>query len=601
MSEKINQLKPSLRQLDTGERVVEGYAALYSTRSKLLTEHGKTFYEEIEPGAFDAVLADPDLDVTANLQHDRSKLLARTKSGTLHLEADERGLKYSFTLPNTQLGNDVAELLERGDLQDASFRFAVAPGNVRWGRVPGMGMLRTLNVIDKLMDISVVDTPAYEGANAAISARDYDEIEASLPAEEITPEPEVNTEERAIEDVANTDNKGDEVNADEPEITANEPEDRVLAPVTDGDAIAKLQADVEKLKDIAATEAIESKAKETRDAIRDEIAAEQGVRSTDNVNEEEARAADEEPESEQRNIVINNKEENKMDERNLFDSIRSAAQSEGGTLIASERAPIDGDTGAFGNVIPLNIAELDILGKEPIWKNMGAKVMEGAKGTFELPYENPIVAELLAELASANGDTTTPSGILIQPHRYTVQKTLTIENLASATDSYLQSLLADMAAAADRKITNDIYTKLLGYAGAVAGADISKAGFDALQGGAEVENNGAFFAARKTFFEAKGVAIDSGSGRFLVEQVNGTSVGNGSTYDGVPFWFSSLFEDGADQKYVVYGDPSRIHIADYGMFEIIIDKYTKAAEGQVVFTINKIANVAVRNHNRQVY
>jgi hypothetical protein len=223
--------------------------------------------------------------------------------------------------------------------------------------------------------------------------------------------------------------------------------------------------------------------------------------------------------------------------------------------------------------------------------------MSGAKGTFELPYENPIVAELLAEMAPANGDITTPSGILIQPHRYTVQKTLTIENMASATDSYLQSLLADMVKAADRKITEDVYTKLLGYASAVAGADISKAGFDALQGGAEVENNGAFFSARPTFFEAKGVAIDAGSGRFLVEQVNGTAVGNGQTYDGVTYWFSSLFNDGVDQKYVVYGDPSRIHVADYEMLEIIIDKYTKAANGQVIFTINKIANVAVTNPN----
>ena len=201
----------------------------------------------------------------------------------------------------------------------------------------------------------------------------------------------------------------------------------------------------------------------------------------------------------------------------------------------------------------------------------------------------------MAELAAITGDTTTPDGILISPKRYSVQKTFTLETLNSATNSFFSKILEDMVKGCDRAITTDIYGKILGVATEVAGADISKDGFDALMAGAEVELDGAFFSARATFFEAKSVPIDAGSGRFLVESIGTAAIGKGNTYDGVPYWYSSLFTDGADQQYVAYGDASRIHVADYEALEIIVDKFTKAAEGQVVFTVNKIACAAVKN------
>jgi hypothetical protein len=113
--------------------------------------------------------------------------------------------------------------------------------------------------------------------------------------------------------------------------------------------------------------------------------------------------------------------------------------------------------------------------------------------------------------------------------------------------------------------------------------------------GAEVELDGAFLANRATFFEAKGQPIDAGSGRFLVERAGDVKVGRGVSYDGTPFWYSNLFEDGVDQKYVVYGDTSKIFVADYGMVEVIIDKYTQAAAGKVIITVNKLADVALKN------
>jgi len=283
-------------------------------------------------------------------------------------------------------------------------------------------------------------------------------------------------------------------------------------------------------------------------------------------------------------------------ENKLFKAIREQIDAQNPETVYVQRAPIDGDTSVMGNVIPVDVAQLDVIGKEPIWEQMGVEVYRGVSGTYTLPFEDPIVGELLAELAPATGDTVVPGGNLISPKRFTVQKTFTLETLASATDSFFSKILEDMVKGCDRAITTEVYNKIVsGAAHEVAGADISKDGFDALQGAAEVEMDGAFFSARTTFFEAKAVAIDAGSGRFLVESIGTATIGKGNTYDGVPYWYSSLFNDGTDQQYVCYGDASRIHVADYEMLEIIVDKFTLAAEGQVVFTINKIADVALKN------
>ena len=318
--------------------------------------------------------------------------------------------------------------------------------------------------------------------------------------------------------------------------------------------------------------------------------------------EAEKRAADEEAarkkaEADLAASRLANPKPEPMKENVLFKRIRDV---KGGTSakMMLQRAPIDGDTTAMADVIPLDIAKLDILGKEPLYKQMGATVMTGLKGTIMLPYENPILADLYAELAAITGDTVTPDGILVQPHRFSVQKTFTLETINSATDEFLTSILADMVKGTDRRITAEIYTKLLGYASEVAAADaVSKAGFDALMGGAEVEGGGAFFSPRATFFEAKSIAIDAGSGRFLVEMIGDSAASAGRTYDGVPYWYSTMFTDAADTKFFVYGDPQKIFIGDYGQVEVIVDKFTKAAEGQVVITVNKIADVKVLNPN----
>jgi HK97 family phage prohead protease len=128
-----------------GRRLV-GYAAVFDALAKVAD-----FTEKVAPGAFRATL-ESGADVVALVDHDIGKLLARTKSGTLRLAEDARGLAFDLDLPDTQLGRDTLALAERGDLGGASFGFIVEPGGDTW-----QGRERTLRRV-KLVDVSIVQS-----------------------------------------------------------------------------------------------------------------------------------------------------------------------------------------------------------------------------------------------------------------------------------------------------------------------------------------------------------------------------------------------------------------------------------------------------------
>lgn len=139
-------------------RRLEGYAAVFDQETRIAD-----FTELVRPGAFKDSLGG---DVLGLVDHDTSKLLARTKSGTLRLAEDSKGLHFDLAIPDTSLGRDVVALAERGDLGGASFAFTVPQGGERW-----TGRSREL-VLVNLQEISVVSAwPAYEGTSVMARSR----------------------------------------------------------------------------------------------------------------------------------------------------------------------------------------------------------------------------------------------------------------------------------------------------------------------------------------------------------------------------------------------------------------------------------------------
>lgn len=140
-------------------RKLEGYAALFGVRAQI-----GAVSEEIRAGAFSETLKTRP-DILALVDHNPTQLLARTRSGTLRLSEDSKGLAFSLDVPDTQDGRDLLALAERNDLGGMSFGFKAMPG----GEIRANG-LRTLTAVT-LYEISVVKAfPAYDGTSVQARA-----------------------------------------------------------------------------------------------------------------------------------------------------------------------------------------------------------------------------------------------------------------------------------------------------------------------------------------------------------------------------------------------------------------------------------------------
>ena len=152
-----NKETRSLPLPSNGEgRNVSGYAANFREYDM------GTFRERIERSAFDNLDA---YDIHALYNHDYDKVLARRNKGkgTLELTTDETGLKFGFELPDTATGNAVRTLVQRGDVDQASWAFTVK--KEEWVDVRSEKPLRVIKEVGEIYDISL--TP--RGANPTTS------------------------------------------------------------------------------------------------------------------------------------------------------------------------------------------------------------------------------------------------------------------------------------------------------------------------------------------------------------------------------------------------------------------------------------------------
>jgi len=144
----------------TGNTLV-GYAAMWDTPSQDLG-----FTEYVTRGAFTKTLKD-GADVRLLFDHDGAPL-ARTKSGTLRLSEDSRGLKVEAELdPANPLAQQIMSALRRGDLNQMSFAFRTIKDS--WNTDRSVRQLREV----QLYDVSVVTYPAYEETIAELRKMHY--------------------------------------------------------------------------------------------------------------------------------------------------------------------------------------------------------------------------------------------------------------------------------------------------------------------------------------------------------------------------------------------------------------------------------------------
>lgn len=144
---------------------LDGYAAVFNLPSLPLSfpgvGGGRRFREIIHPGAFSKSLSELP-DVTLRYQHNLETLpLGRTKSGTLELAEDGRGLRVHAQLPDNEWGRPIRDAIARGDISGMSFRFNKVIE--KWD-----GDTRHLHEVRLGPEVSITDYPAYPDTSVAV-------------------------------------------------------------------------------------------------------------------------------------------------------------------------------------------------------------------------------------------------------------------------------------------------------------------------------------------------------------------------------------------------------------------------------------------------
>ena len=166
---KMRNLKKQVRSLGKlqtrdnstdDEMKIAGYFVVFNTE----TEIWDGLFEEISDKSFENI----DLtDIRALADHDTAKVLGRTKSKTLTLNVDEKGLFGEITInPDDTEAVNLYQRVKRGDIDQCSFGFSILnetmeqreDGTTKW----------TITEIE-LFEVSVVTFPAY--ADTAVEAR----------------------------------------------------------------------------------------------------------------------------------------------------------------------------------------------------------------------------------------------------------------------------------------------------------------------------------------------------------------------------------------------------------------------------------------------
>lgn len=158
------------------KRTLAGYAAVFNSD----TDIGGWWTERVAPGAFSDTISG---DIRALIDHDTGRIIGRTKSGTLRLKQDERGLAVEIDVPNTTNGNDLWELVERGDISGMSFGFRVT--KQEWDETIDPPV-RTIQAVE-LFEVSAVAFPAYD--DTEIGKRSLEEHRAALAAQAADEDP----------------------------------------------------------------------------------------------------------------------------------------------------------------------------------------------------------------------------------------------------------------------------------------------------------------------------------------------------------------------------------------------------------------------------
>ena len=552
---KIEKEIRNFGNISNGEesRNIEGYAALYSSRSVNLGG----FTEEITPGAFDGVI---EKSVTlALIDHNQSRgILAKNAKGkgSLTLEADEKGLHFRFSAPETELGNELIEYLKRGDITQCSFAFSVA--DEHWEKTGEDEYVRHIDKIDRLYDVSAVFNPAYPETSIAMRSLEVFKAEIEQRAEEEqkteeAEEKEETNEGENQEDTGNSSEASDTENAQEQEQVENTTEERNESPKSE---------DVEERNII-------NKEKENHKIMKEnKFSLLKTIRS-----------------------IVNNQT---IDDENLAvlevgkEEMRKSGLSYSGQIqlpITEERSVVQATVTTAGEEVveteKLNI--LEPLKNKLVFTQLGANYLTGLVGNISIPSYSGTQAGWAGEIESAQDGAGTFDSIEYAPKRITayidISKQFINQDAVGAEALLRRDIIDAVAQVLEGTILGDAASTTKKPAGIFYGADEVEITYPTL---VDME---------KTLEEAN----VSGDFKFVVSpEIKAQMKTN--TVGGTKSDFRFILQGGEANGYPVVstGNAKGIALANwsdllvcqFGALDITVDQFTQATKGCIRLVVN---------------
>lgn len=556
-------------------RTVEGYAVVFNSQSEDLG-----FYETINPAAIteDVLMRS---DVFCLFNHDLDKVLARSKYGTgsLQLQLDERGLKYTFQVPNTDLGDELLEYLRRGDIDSSSFAFTVSTdeGSEVWTTGTDGRQYREILKIDELHDVSPVWNPAY--SSTSVSQRTLDKLNQ---LREMQDEKEKELQEETVE-------KTDEVQEEVP--TQEE--------------VEKKNTDTEDEKEVQ-EETVEKSDEEVVDEDKDK---DNDVEGED--KEEETRSA-----RTHKHININTMKEQRFSllkairnvaENRQLDNVTAAVCNEGmkemraaglntvgqiyiptmetraAVSVASEGADVVA-TDLYDIIEPLRAKNVLV--------QAGAKFYTGLTNNAQIPVMTGSNVNWAGETAAATDGNVLFNNVTLTPKRLTAYVDISKMLLAQDSIGVENAIRQDLINAINSKLESTILGKGAKSATTPAGIFNGKTptkvtDFEGLVGlEAKVEEanvlGGISYIASPSARASFRNMMKGSRGTAQLAYTDGT-------LDGTPVYSTSNVE----AKTFVVGDFSNLAIGSWGGLDIVVDNYTQAVNGMIRLVVNAYFDAAL--------
>ena len=555
-------------------RHVEGYALLFNTQSRFIG-----WYETISPTAITEDVI-RNSDVFALFNHDMSKVLARSENGTgsLKLEIDERGLKYSFDAPRTALGDELLEHLERGDIHQSSFAFGIDFGDDEMvtREYRDGDIYYTINHIPVLYDVSPVWQPAYSETFVGKRAAEI----AQRMLQENTIQEDMNKREFDEE-------KDEELKNEEPETS---------------------------------TENNEEKEEETRDENNEENTDE----NDDEKKEEQEERSEQKNINKQRNITM------KEQKFSLIKAIRAIANNQaiddatkkvvelgaeemrksGLSFAGQIQIPIgmemrDDPTGVTVTSVHDDIIVTDYANiLEPLHANnvcvsAGCKYLTGLVGDLQVPIMGAEQVGWAGEIANASDGTGDWSHVTLTPHRLTAYidvskqflaqdalgaEALIRSELVNALNSKLEATILSADAASGAKPAGVFYGMTENEIADFQDITDLEAGVEE----ANITGTMKYIVSPKAKSTLRNMSRSTDHTRLVME---------GNEIDGTP----ALNTTHMAEYTLAYGDWSNVAIGQWGAIDLVVDPYTVAISGQVRITINAYFDFKLLRSDAIVY